>query len=122
MVQRIIGSQTNAVYSEGDGDAKNGYLIFLRDRALYAQRFNTARLALEGNSSDLAQNVNGVMSMSLTPVSVSNNSVLVYQSLGDPTRQLLWMDRSGKQLAAVDKPGEWAPPRISPDGRRAVAP
>lgn len=121
-VQRIIGSQTNAVYSEGDSDARNGYLIFLRDRALSAQRFNTARLALEGNPSDLAQNVNGVMSMSLTPVSVSNNSVLVYQSLGDPTRQLLWMDRSGKQLAAVDKPGEWAPPRISPDGRRAVAP
>lgn len=119
---RIVGSETSAVFAPDAEGSKDGYLILLRDRALVAQRFNSARLSMQGEPVEVAQNVNGLLSMSLTPVSASDNAVLVYQVLGDPTRQLLWVDRAGKEVAAADTPGEWGPPRISPDGSRAVAP
>jgi Tol biopolymer transport system component len=119
---RIVSSATSAVFAPDKGDSKDGYLIFLRERALVAQRFNSAKLSTQGDPVELAQNLNGLLSMSLAPVSVSTNGVLVYQSLGDASRQLLWLDRAGKQLAAVDTPGDWGPPRISPDGSRAIAP
>jgi eukaryotic-like serine/threonine-protein kinase len=41
-------------------------------------------------------------------------------SVSPATRQLAWMDRSGRTVTAVDAGGSWRPPRISPDGTRAV--
>ena len=116
--QRILTSSANAVYAPGEG---KGHLLFLREDTLVAQRFDPARLSLAGEVADVAQQVSGARSLSLAPVSVSDNGVLVYQSLGDATRQLLWMDRSGKQIAEVRQSGEWGPVRVSPDGKRAVA-
>jgi Tol biopolymer transport system component len=46
--------------------------------------------------------------------------VLVFQGVGQPARQLVWMDRAGKQMATAGEPGTWGPPRISPDGNRAI--
>jgi Tol biopolymer transport system component len=54
----------------------------------------------------------------LTPVSVSSTAVLVYQTMGRPARQLVWMDRAGKQTGVVGEPGDWGPPKLSPDGKR----
>jgi WD40 repeat protein len=116
--QRILTSSANAVYAPGDG---KGYLLFLREDTLVAQRFDPAKLSLAGEAADVAQQVSGARSLSLAPVSVSDNGVLVYQSLGDATRQLLWVNRSGKQLAEVRPNGDWGPVRVSPDGKRAVA-
>ena len=59
--------------------------------------------------------------MSVRPF-VSGNATLVYEAVGEPTRQLVWMDRTGRQVGIAGEPGDWIePPRISPDGRRAVA-
>jgi Tol biopolymer transport system component len=116
--ERILTSSTNAVYAPGEG---KGRLLFLREDTLVAQRFDPAKLSLAGEAVDVAQQVSGARSLSLAPVSASDNGVLVYQSLGDATRQLLWMDRSGKQIAEVRLNGEWGPVRVSPDGKRAVA-
>lgn len=116
--KRILTSATNAVYAPVEG---KGRLLFLREDTLVSQPFDPAKLSLEGEAAEVAQRVSGALSLSLAPVSVSDNGVLVYQSLGDATRQLLWMDRSGKQIAEVRPSGEWGPVRISPDGKRAVA-
>jgi len=44
----------------------------------------------------------------------------VYQGVGKPTRQMVWLERSGKQITVAGEPGEYGPPRISPDGSRGV--
>jgi Tol biopolymer transport system component len=116
--KRILTAATNAVYAPVEG---KGRLLFLHEDTLVSQPFDPAKLSVEGEATEVAKRVSGALSLSLTPVSVSDNGVLVYQSLGDATRQLLWMDRSGKQLAEVRPSGEWGPVRISPDGKRAVA-
>ncbi len=115
---QVFRSATNAVYSAVGG---KGYLLSIREGSLIGHAFNRSRLALEGDAITLAEDVGAVGSLSLAPISVSNNGILVYQSLGPPSRQLVWMDRQGRTLGAASEGAQWGPPRISPDGTRAVA-
>lgn len=118
----LFPSETNALYS-GAPDSqsqKNGYLLYIGNRKLMGQAFNAAHLSVVGEPITLADDIGAVSSMNLAPITVANNGTLAYQSTGKPTRQLLWMDRAGTQLAAVREPGDWGSPRIAPDGRRAV--
>jgi Tol biopolymer transport system component len=119
---RLFSSETNAVYSGGaeGGSAKSGYLLFIRDRHLMEQPFDISNLAMGGNPFTLADDVGAVRSMALAPISVSGNGILVYQSVGKPTRQMVWLDRGGKQAGQAAEPGDYGPPRISPDGSRAA--
>ena len=118
---RLFASQTNAVYSAASPDSpKTGYLLYINERNLMAQQFNAGRLETRGDPITLANDIGAVRSLALAPISVSTTGVLVYQGVGQPTRQMVWMDRGGKQIALAGEPGEWGPPRISPDGNRAV--
>lgn len=118
---QLFRSTSNAVYSSQGGlEGKKGYLLSIRDRNLIGQAFNTSRLTVEGDPITLAEDVGAVQSLSLAPISVSNNGVLVYQSLGQPTWQLQWMDRQGRALATSEG-GHWGPPRFSPDATRVAA-
>ena len=119
---RLFNSETNGVYSGGAaGDSsKSGYLLFIRDRHLMEQPFDISNLTVGGNPFTLADDIGAVRSMALAPISVSGNGILVYQSVGKPTKQLVWLDRSGKQVGQVAEPGDYGPPRISPDGTRAA--
>jgi Tol biopolymer transport system component len=119
---RLFSSETNAVYSgAAAGDSsKNGYLLFIRDRHLMEQAFNVSNLTLGGDPFTLADDIGAVRSMALAPISVSVSGILVYQSVGKPTRQLVWLDRGGKQIGQVAEPGDYGPPRISPDGSHAA--
>ncbi len=119
----LFPSETNAIYSTlaDTPSRKKGWLLFIQDRTLMGQPFDTSNLSLGGDPRALRDDIGALTSLSLAPISVSNNALLVYQTVGRPTRQMVWTDREGKQLAAVRDPGEWGPPRISPDGSRAVA-
>jgi Tol biopolymer transport system component len=119
---RLFNSETNAVYSgvaAGDS-SKSGYLLFIRDRHLMEQSFNISNLTMEGNPFTLADDIGAIRSMALAPISVSGNGILVYQSVGKPTKQMVWLDRTGKQVGQAAEPGNYGPPKISPDGSRAA--
>ncbi len=119
--RRLFTSQTNAVYSAVSLDSpKSGYLLYINERNLMAQQFNAGRLETAQDPIALANDIGAVRSLALAPISVSTTGVLVYQSVGQSTRQMVWMDRGGRQIATAGEPGAWGPPRISPDGRRAV--
>jgi Tol biopolymer transport system component len=119
--RRLFTSQTNAVYSAATPETpKTGYLLYINERNLMAQQFNTGRMETAESPITLANDIGAVRSMALSPISVSATGVLVYQGVGQPTRQMVWMDRGGKQLAVSGTPGNWGPPRISPDGNRAI--
>jgi eukaryotic-like serine/threonine-protein kinase len=115
----LFRSTTNAVYSGGGPAA--GYVLFIRDGSLLGQPFNASKLAPAGDVVTLATSVDAVESLSLAQVSVSANGTLVYQSAGKSTRQLSWLDRTGKSVGTVGEPADWGPPRISPDGKRIAA-
>jgi Tol biopolymer transport system component len=116
----LFQSETNAVYSAPAAAGKSGYLLYIRGRSLMGVGFNAGGLKLSGMPRVLQEDVGAVRSLSLAPISISANAILAYQSVGLATRQLSWVDRSGKPLAAVAEGGSWGPPRISPDGTRAI--
>ena len=121
--QLLFVSETNAVYSNlaGTDSTKIGYLLYIREHTLMGRAFNPGKLELRGEPRPLDDEVGAVESLSLAPVSISDNAVLVYQRVGTATRQFAWLDRGGKTIATVNGGGNWGPPRISPDGTRAVA-
>jgi Tol biopolymer transport system component len=118
----LFPSDTNAVYSPPPpGESgKHGYLLFIRDRSLMAVGFDAGHLKTAGEPIVLQEDVGAVASLSLAPVSVSDTAMLVYQSVGPASRQLWWTDRTAKPLAPASEGGNWGPPRISPDGTRAI--
>jgi eukaryotic-like serine/threonine-protein kinase len=118
----LLRSQSDAVYS-GDADAnpaKSGYLLFVQDGDVYAQGFNPSTLEAQGKPALFLRDVGAVETLSLAPLSVSSTGLLVYQTISPSTRQLVWMDREGKQTGVLGEPGEWGLPRIAADGRRVV--
>ncbi|MGB7761394.1 MAG: hypothetical protein WBL61_16310 [Bryobacteraceae bacterium] len=118
----LFASDSDAVYS-GDPDgnpASFGYLLFVQDGDVYTQGFDPSILELEGKPALSLRHVGAVETLSLAPLSVSATGLLVYQTIIPPTRQLVWMDRAGKQTGPLGEPAEWGLPRIAPDGRRVV--
>ena len=118
----LFASDSDALYS-GDPDgnpARFGYLLFVQDGDLYAQGFNPSILEVQGKPEPFLRHAGAVETLSQAPVSVSATGLLVYQTVSPSTRQLVWMDREGKQTGLLGEPGDWGLPRIAPDGRRVL--
>ena len=108
----VLHNDSRAIYSPP------GYLLFVRNGTLMAQRFNTRKLAVEGDAVPVAGHVD---SGNLT---VSSNGVLLFQEGGIVTAsQLIWFDRAGKQIElAFPETARYFDPMLSPDGSKlAVA-
>jgi serine/threonine protein kinase len=112
--KRIISTDTNAAY------APPGYLLFTRETALMAQAFDVASLALTGAPFPVAEQVGYLRLNNEAYFSVSETGVLVYKSNDAGKTQLVWFDRSGKQLGAPGPPGEYSFPALSPDEKRVA--
>ena len=94
--------------------APPGYLLFVRDGTLMAQRFNTSKLAVEGDAVSVAGHVG------VGRFSVSGSGVLLFQEGGIATAsQLIWFDRAGKQgELALPETARYSDPMLSPDGSK----
>ena len=97
--------------------ADPGYLLFVRQGTLFAQRFDAAALALAGDPVAIAE--------SLLPTawaghafSVSRSGVLAYRTFVEEDRQFAWFDRTGRQIELVGAPGSYRGVDLSPDGSR----
>jgi serine/threonine protein kinase len=113
----LLRGNSSAVYTPP------GYLLFVRQGTLMAQRFDVSNLRLAGDAVPLAENsaVDGIISRGI--FTVSENGILAYQ-VGNgwlrPAR-LLWFDRSGKQIAETGTPDYFTAASLSPDGRKLAA-
>jgi hypothetical protein len=100
--------------------APPGYLLFVRDRALLAQKFDAGKLALAGDAVPLADHLQVNSLLQHDAFSVSDNGLLAYQagSAIPGSSRLLWFDAGGKQIGEVERQGDYLSPRLSPDGKR----
>ena len=96
-----------------------GDLLWLRGDTLVAQKFDLAKLRVEGDATAIAESV-GRTNLGSAYFSVSDTGVLVYAigSLGK--RVIEWWDRQGKVLERDSTEGVYYAPRISPDGSRVA--
>lgn len=96
----------------------SGRMLFLRQASLMAQPFDTKRFEITGEAVPIAEQVLEDSSIAHAWFSPSANGLLLYAEGAAKNRQLVWFDRSGKQIEAV--PGEdwYAGISLSRDGKK----
>ena len=99
--------------------APPGQLLLVRGTVLFARRFDLSSLQLSGEAIPIAGNF--ALSAS---ISAATTGTIAYRTGSQgfaAARQLLWFDRSGKELGAVGERLSMATgPSLSPDGRRVA--
>jgi len=110
--KRILNVASQAMYSAP------GYLLFVREGTLLAQRFDADRLQTSGEPLPLAEQVGVSNPTSLKLFSASANGVLAYRSGSAPVTQLAWFDRAGKSLGPLGSLSAYSNTRLSPDQKR----
>jgi Tol biopolymer transport system component len=114
-VKQIGDIKSPAVYSP------LGWLIFVQNDALMAQAFDAGKLALSGEPIPIITEAKNHPNS--RRFSVSDNGVLVWQGQWQRDYQLVWYDRTGKQVGEIDAPVKVAvgqSPMLSPDGKRVA--
>jgi eukaryotic-like serine/threonine-protein kinase len=101
--------------------AEPGFLVFARDGALFAQRFDAKAARLTGPLLSVAPAVYYFFTSKWAGFALSRGEILAYEPQGNLTR-LAWFDRSGRALGEIGSAGagETISLAISPDGRNAL--
>jgi hypothetical protein len=115
-----VTARANAegTHSQISFDVPSGYLLFVRQRTLFAQAFDPLRLELIGNPFRVAAQV---VSARAPALSVSATGTIVYRSgsVLSSRRPFVWFDRSGKEIGRVsESAGEGL--SLSRDGSRVA--
>jgi serine/threonine protein kinase len=90
-----------------------GHLLFTRGGTLMVQRFNLDRLELSGDAVPIADGARGIAHT----FSVSANGTLAFMLAAPPESQLVWFDRTGRQLETSGTAAVYRNPAFSRDGR-----
>ena len=99
--------------------AAPGYLLFVRDRTLVAQKFDPDSQTLQGDPVPLGEGL-GTDNVGLASFSVSRTGVLAYRG-GDVTgARLVWVDRTGRETPAIPAAADYHDTWFSPDRTRMV--
>jgi Tol biopolymer transport system component len=108
----VLKSSANAAYAEP------GYLVFYRDKALLAQRFDLKHFVVTGEPNALLTDVQYLSSVKRAVFAASNNGVLLAQvGSGAAISQPMWFDRTGRLVAAVGQPGVYGNISLAPNGK-----
>jgi Tol biopolymer transport system component/predicted Ser/Thr protein kinase len=103
---RLLPDRSRTVYSP------DGYLLFVRQGRLTAQRFDLKTLALTGEALPITRE--SVANDLLYPaLSAARGGALAY--LEKAPEQLVWVDRTGSIKEKVGLPQDWYNFRLSPD-------
>jgi eukaryotic-like serine/threonine-protein kinase len=95
-----------------------GYLLFPREKILFAQRFDIKRLALAGEPTAILTNLQYQPQIRRAVFAVSDGGLLAAQTgSGVALSQPIWFDRRGNEVGTVGKPNVYQNIFLSPDGR-----
>jgi eukaryotic-like serine/threonine-protein kinase len=91
-------------------DERRSYVLFRRDAALLAQRFDTARLQLSGEATSLAPDATTF---------AASPGLLAWRTGGleRSTSRLIWRDRKGKAVGQLGEPRPYSDIALTPDGK-----
>ena len=106
--RRILERASNVQYSDG-------YLLYLRDTVLVAQRFDPKSLQFGGDPKPVAEKLDYWNARDVAAFTAAHGT-LVYRHGSLQKTQPMWVDRSGKELGQFGEPGLYSTPRASLDG------
>jgi Tol biopolymer transport system component len=111
-VRRLFHADSAAVFADP------GYLLFARDNALLAWRFDPRSLKLVGEPAPAFEQVRYGTEDNVLSVSAAGNFVAYL--LWPMRRKLVWVDRKGRELGTLGEVGGYEDVRVSPDGRKVA--
>ncbi len=98
-VARLLETATNAVYADG-------HLLFARDGALLAQRFDPQKHLLSGETQTVVGDLLFNLRFTYGVFSASDRGLLAFLTGHQSDRsQLIWRDRGGRRLGELGAPG-----------------
>jgi serine/threonine protein kinase/Tol biopolymer transport system component len=106
--RQILELASNVQYSEG-------YLLYLRDTVLVAQRFDPKSLKFSGDPAPVAEKLDYWNARDLAAFTAAHGT-LVFRHGSLQKTQPMWVDRTGKEVGRFGEPGLYMTPRPSPDG------
>lgn len=96
-----------------------GYLLFIKDRLLLAQKFDEGSFELTGDPIPVAQGID--LSGNASTFGTSDNGILLYQYTSTSNQaELIWFDRAGEELEIVGEPDSYRDIVLSPDNSKLV--
>ncbi len=106
----------NAVYGRY---AASGHLLFVREGAVLAAPFDPQKLELTGPPVPVLEDAFVAPYEGNSQFSVADTGTLVHvpASLLLPPRELVWIDRQGRDETLLDADRRYGTPSLSPDGR-----
>jgi Tol biopolymer transport system component len=113
---RILPDISNATYGP-DPNGRVGHLFFLRAGTLMAVPFDVGALRTTGEAFPVSENIAAAATVSYGAFSSSAVGSLAFWSRSaSESRDLVWMDRTGKRIGTVGMPEEYGPAfGLSPD-------
>ena len=113
--RRILPEVSRASYD------RRGYLLWVHDGSLVAQRFDPANGTLSGEISPLAAQIGAEEQAAAEDwYSVSASGTIALRHGARESTELAWFDRRGAPLAAVTSAARLMEPALSPDGRQVA--
>jgi Tol biopolymer transport system component/tRNA A-37 threonylcarbamoyl transferase component Bud32 len=106
--RQVLEHSSNVQYSEG-------YLLYLRETVLVAQRFDPKSLKFSGDPAPVAEKLDYWSARDLAAFTAAHDT-LVFRHGSLQKTQPMWVDRSGKEVGKFGEPGLYTTPRPSPDG------
>ena len=97
-----------------------GYILYNRQQAIMAQRFDARKLTVYGDSLPVVDRAGELNSVWGATASVSANGMLAYSRPVNRAAQLHWYTREGKKLGSIAGARNYNQLIISPDGRRVA--
>jgi hypothetical protein len=96
----------------------SGHLLFVRDGALLAARFDARNLRVVGDAAPVLREVNVVRNRGVSAIlTVSQAGTVVYAGAAAAESELVSVSRSGQELLLLRVDRVAANPRLSPNGR-----
>jgi Tol biopolymer transport system component len=111
-VRRLFHADSAAVFADP------GYLLFARDNALFAWRFDPRSRKLVGEPAPALEQVRYGTEDNFLSISAAGNRVAYLPWL--MRRRLVWVDRKGRELGALGEIRGYEDVRVSPDGRKVA--
>jgi serine/threonine protein kinase len=100
---------------------KPGYLLYVKDKILLARPFDADKLKVTGAPVSIAENISSPSQSVIPLFDVSEEGTLVYLTSDSKIKnQLVWVDRTGRQLSTFLGPARYSDVSLSPDDRQLV--
>jgi Tol biopolymer transport system component len=110
---RVADADSRMVY------VPTGHVLYAREGTVMAQAFDVGTFRLSGDPVPIVDNVQYFRGTGMVEMAASSNGVLAIQENAQVS-ELVWLDRSGRDLGPLAAGQEFGNVRLSPNGQRIV--